>query len=134
MCYQVGTLLYIAPEIVRGDCYDERCDIYSFAVVLLAMLQLKDDVVTVFAEEVGAAILERHLVNPGDLHRYYATLGGVGYSQVLFWKLCSIRRCWFEFDDTRGLMCVTRRWRARELNTRPSASLLLPLLEDRMEK
>ncbi|CBN74841.1 Tyrosine kinase specific for activated (GTP-bound) p21cdc42Hs [Ectocarpus siliculosus] len=48
---QVGTLLYIAPEIVRGDCYDERCDIYSFAVVLLAMLQLKDDVVTVFAEE-----------------------------------------------------------------------------------
>ncbi|CAN0479727.1 unnamed protein product, partial [Hapterophycus canaliculatus] len=50
---QVGTLLYIAPEIVRGDCYDERCDVYSFALVLLAMLELRDDIITVFAEEVS---------------------------------------------------------------------------------
>ncbi|CAM9836100.1 unnamed protein product, partial [Scytosiphon promiscuus] len=49
---QVGTLLYIAPEIVRGDCYDERCDVYSFALVLLAMLELREDIITVFAEEV----------------------------------------------------------------------------------
>lgn len=50
---QVGTLLYIAPEIVRGDRYDERCDVYSFAVVLLAMLELRDDVIMLFGEEVG---------------------------------------------------------------------------------
>ena len=49
---QVGTLLYIAPEIVRGDRYDERCDVYSFAVVLLAMLELREDVITLFGEEV----------------------------------------------------------------------------------
>eukprot|EP00904_Undaria_pinnatifida_P009210 jgi/Undpi1/5419/HiC_scaffold_2.g00700.m1 len=48
---QVGTLLYIAPEIVRGDRYDERCDVYSFAVVLLAMLELREDVITLFGEE-----------------------------------------------------------------------------------
>lgn len=50
--YQVGTLLYIAPEIVRGDRYDERCDVYSFAVVLLAMLELRMDVIMLFGEEV----------------------------------------------------------------------------------
>ena len=49
----MGTLLYIAPEIIRGDRYDERCDVYSFSIVLLAMLQLKDDVLTLFAEEVS---------------------------------------------------------------------------------
>lgn len=52
LSWQVGTLLYIAPEIVRGDRYDERCDVYSFALVLLAMLELRDDIITVFAEEV----------------------------------------------------------------------------------
>lgn len=51
MC-QVGTLLYIAPEIVKGECYDERCDVYSFGMVLLAMAHLTDDIITLFAEEV----------------------------------------------------------------------------------
>jgi serine/threonine protein kinase len=47
---QVGTQLYVAPEVVRGDRYTEKCDVYSFAVVLLAMLELKPDVLDVFAE------------------------------------------------------------------------------------
>jgi hypothetical protein len=45
---QVGTLLYIAPEIVRGDKYDEKCDVYSFAVVLLGLLQLRRHVFELF--------------------------------------------------------------------------------------
>ncbi|CAN0426309.1 unnamed protein product, partial [Discosporangium mesarthrocarpum] len=49
---QVGTLLYMAPEVVRGDRYDEKCDVYSFAVVLLAMLELREDVMMLFGEEV----------------------------------------------------------------------------------
>ena len=47
---QVGTQLYVAPEVVRGERYTEKCDVYSFAVVLLAMLELKPDVLDVFAE------------------------------------------------------------------------------------
>ncbi|CAM9245279.1 unnamed protein product, partial [Phaeothamnion confervicola] len=47
---QVGTLLYIAPEIVRGDHYDEKCDVYSFAIVLLAMLQIKRHVFESFVD------------------------------------------------------------------------------------
>lgn len=33
----VGTPLYCAPEIARGDNYDEKVDVYSFGLVLLAM-------------------------------------------------------------------------------------------------
>ena len=29
-----GTLLYIAPEVHRGETFDERSDVYSFAVLL----------------------------------------------------------------------------------------------------
>ena len=47
---QVGTQLYVAPEVVRGDRYTEKCDVYAFAVVLLAMLELAPDVLDVFAE------------------------------------------------------------------------------------
>ncbi len=47
---QVGTQLFVAPEVVRGERYTEKCDVYSFAVVLLAMLELRPDVLDVFAE------------------------------------------------------------------------------------
>lgn len=36
--------------MVRGERYSEKCDLYSFAVVLVAMLELKPDVLDVFAE------------------------------------------------------------------------------------
>ncbi|CAM9360523.1 unnamed protein product [Chrysoparadoxa australica] len=47
---QVGTLLYMAPEIVRGERYDEKCDVYSFAMVLLAMLQKRMHVYQYFVD------------------------------------------------------------------------------------
>jgi serine/threonine protein kinase len=54
----VGTLLYTVPEVVRGDKYDEKCDMYSFAVVLLGLLQLRRHVFKLFtaaAKSVEAA-------------------------------------------------------------------------------
>jgi serine/threonine protein kinase len=48
---QVGTLLYIAPEIVRGDKYDEKCDVYSFGVTLMAMLLPERTIFELFVEE-----------------------------------------------------------------------------------
>ena len=33
---QVGTPLYIAPEIVMGEHYNSKCDIYSFAITTLS--------------------------------------------------------------------------------------------------
>ena len=34
---QVGTPYYLAPEIARGDRYDQQCDVNSLEVVLLEM-------------------------------------------------------------------------------------------------
>jgi serine/threonine protein kinase len=34
MTAEVGTVAWIAPEIIRGDKYDQQADIYSFGVVL----------------------------------------------------------------------------------------------------
>ena len=34
--------MFMAPEIMRGDAYDERVDVYSFAMVLTTCLTRKD--------------------------------------------------------------------------------------------
>jgi len=47
----VGTPYYIAPEVMRGDIYDESCDVFSFSI-LLACLGVEDgNVKAVFSED-----------------------------------------------------------------------------------
>lgn len=29
-----GTYVYMAPEVIRNEPYDEKCDVYSFAIIL----------------------------------------------------------------------------------------------------
>ena len=36
-CY-VGTSNYMAPEIVNNEFYDEKCDVFSFAIVMFEVL------------------------------------------------------------------------------------------------
>src|SRR5690606_30802611 len=47
MTMNVGTAAYVAPEVLRGSAlstsqneslYDERCDVYSFGVLMYAVL------------------------------------------------------------------------------------------------
>ena len=33
----VGTPLFAAPELFRGEHYDEKVDVYSFGMLLIAM-------------------------------------------------------------------------------------------------
>jgi serine/threonine protein kinase len=35
----VGTPLFCAPEILRGEAYDASADVYSFGLLLLAMVK-----------------------------------------------------------------------------------------------
>jgi serine/threonine protein kinase len=33
-----GTVYYVAPEIVRGKGYNNKCDVWSMGVILFALL------------------------------------------------------------------------------------------------
>ncbi len=46
----VGTPVYVAPEIMRGDRYNHKADVYSYAVVLVAMIRCERDVADFFFE------------------------------------------------------------------------------------
>lgn len=35
---ETGTYVYMAPEVIRSEPYDEKCDVYSFAVILNELL------------------------------------------------------------------------------------------------
>ena len=34
----LGTYVYMAPEVIRCEPYDEKCDVYSFGVMLNELL------------------------------------------------------------------------------------------------
>ena len=38
MCAMTGTVYYVAPEILEGEGYSEKCDIWSTGVVLFMLL------------------------------------------------------------------------------------------------
>jgi len=40
----VGTPIYVAPEVTRGDSYGTTCDSYSFVICLVAMIRGEKDV------------------------------------------------------------------------------------------
>ena len=48
----VGSAKYIAPEVQRGENYTERCDVFSFALILLECVCGRD-LETIFAETDG---------------------------------------------------------------------------------
>ncbi len=37
-----GTPYWTAPEIVRGDAYDHRADVYSFSIILWELITLAE--------------------------------------------------------------------------------------------
>ena len=45
----VGTPLFAAPELMRGEVYDESVDVYSFGIVLLNMA-VQEEITSWFCE------------------------------------------------------------------------------------
>jgi WD40 repeat protein len=44
MTAAVGSLAFMAPELFRGEAYDEKCDVFSFAIVLWELVTLNPDI------------------------------------------------------------------------------------------
>lgn len=34
----VGTSYYMAPEVTRGEAYDEKCDVFSLSIIMMELL------------------------------------------------------------------------------------------------
>ena len=69
---QVGSPVYMAPEVIRGEQYDEKIDIYSYAVTLLEMLVLADNIFEVFQKEYKRIKGEGNNLNMHTLTRMVA--------------------------------------------------------------
>jgi mitogen-activated protein kinase kinase kinase 7 len=65
----VGTLLWTAPEILRGEAYSEKADVYSYAIVLSEL----DTCLPPFT--LNTEVSERHLTTMQLMH--LATSGEV---------------------------------------------------------
>ncbi|KAK4202437.1 putative serine/threonine-protein kinase [Triangularia verruculosa] len=55
----MGTSQYMAPEVVKGECYDARCDYWSVAVILYECLYGS----TPFFSEEGRSVTKRNILN-----------------------------------------------------------------------
>ncbi|MHC5070718.1 MAG: protein kinase domain-containing protein [Planctomycetota bacterium] len=64
----LGSLAYMAPEMVRGDAHDERIDVYSLGVTLYEMLTLRHAFEGDDAAAVQTRILEANVENPRNIN------------------------------------------------------------------
>ena len=74
---QVGTALYCAPEITRGDRYTLKADVYSYGMLVLAMA-LKDKSLAKFLRQDFATSKERTLK--------MTTVGLVSHAMIGGWR------------------------------------------------
>jgi serine/threonine protein kinase/ABC-type branched-subunit amino acid transport system substrate-binding protein len=74
---QVGTPIYIAPEVMKGDKYDSKADCYSMGICLVAMIRGENSIMEYYLQSlrkflkkkdkrgVGMAILNNRIYNEG---------------------------------------------------------------------
>lgn len=65
-----GTPMYVSPEILRGDKYDHRVDLWSLGVVLYILLHCSYPFMADSLNEIYAKIEEEELEFPEDAPRY----------------------------------------------------------------
>jgi serine/threonine protein kinase len=115
----VGTIQYLAPEVLRGNSADERSDVWSFGVVLyeLAAGTLPFGGETAFSA--GAAILQQSPAPlPGRLP--------LGLRTVI--ERCLSKNVIERYQGFGEIACELRAIRALTSTVVPSSALLLPEL------
>eukprot|EP00520_Triparma_pacifica_P006010 CAMPEP_0118656516 /NCGR_PEP_ID=MMETSP0785-20121206/13529_1 /TAXON_ID=91992 /ORGANISM="Bolidomonas pacifica, Strain CCMP 1866" /LENGTH=882 /DNA_ID=CAMNT_0006549377 /DNA_START=68 /DNA_END=2713 /DNA_ORIENTATION=- len=61
----VGTPLFTAPEILRGDRYDAKVDTYSFAITILAMVRGEKKIIDYFMQALRKAMRRKNAEGVG---------------------------------------------------------------------
>ncbi|GMI41863.1 hypothetical protein TrCOL_g327 [Triparma columacea] len=61
----VGTPIYVAPEILKGDMYDEKVDTYSFSICLLSMIRAETSIVRYFLEALRKSMKRKNTKGAG---------------------------------------------------------------------
>ncbi len=100
----VGTPIYLSPEVFKGERYDYRCDTYSFAVTLVAMMRQKKDIIDYFFDEVRKKLrrgsvngIGIHILNRSILQGWRPQIAVEMYPSLT--KL--VGRCWSDSPDMR---------------------------------
>ncbi|KAK0668282.1 putative serine/threonine-protein kinase [Cercophora samala] len=62
----MGTSQYMAPEVVKGECYDARCDYWSVAVILYECLYGS----TPFFSEEGRTVTKKNILNHREVFHF----------------------------------------------------------------
>ncbi len=62
---QIGTPIYAAPEVILGHRYDEKCDIYSFAICMVGMCYEMGNLDDIVLKEVAREVARRDM-DPRD--------------------------------------------------------------------
>jgi len=104
----VGTPIFVAPEVMKGNRYDSSADSYSFAICLVAMIRAEKDVLEFYFQAlrkkmkkktkngIGITILNTRMYTKG-----WRPLLPMPFKKA-YPKLCSlIYRCWSQIPDSR---------------------------------
>jgi len=104
----VGTPIFVAPEVMKGERYGATADSYSFGICLVAMIRADEDVMEFYFQAlrkkmkrksmqgVGIAILNTRMYTKG-----WRPLLPVTFIRA-YGKLCElIYRCWSQVPEER---------------------------------
>eukprot|EP01125_Pyxidicula_operculata_P018158 TRINITY_DN6439_c0_g1_i3.p1 TRINITY_DN6439_c0_g1~~TRINITY_DN6439_c0_g1_i3.p1 ORF type:complete len:607 (-),score=84.71 TRINITY_DN6439_c0_g1_i3:79-1899(-) len=83
---QIGTIKWAAPEVIRGNVYDEKCDVYSFGVIVYELLTYEEPYKSMPNTMVVRAITEHKslLVLPKPDNDYMSAIVSIGKSCLKF--------------------------------------------------
>lgn len=124
MTAEVGTVAWIAPEIIRGDKYDQQADIYSFGVVLCEIDTCAKPFAVGMCTCDGEAVQEDAEEDGDDLasHRRSSRGGIMGSNAILAMAVSEDRvRPAFHRDCPRAIRSLGLRCMSGDPRERPTA-------------
>jgi serine/threonine protein kinase len=93
MTVAVGSCVYMAPEVYRGENYNEKADVYSFGVICWEMWSLSDPTQNTPAEMYASEVAIHNKRPPFDVVFNKRTQSMIQFQVPEKWKYL-IENCW----------------------------------------